>query len=320
MGLAADHLTSKVGTGLIQRQQSKDKIARNTVVFKSSKRKASTAMRSPSPAKSPKLADHFEFFAMPGETQEDFSQSHFDCEGTTQLRHLCPRCLQWLCYYSHNYPQDRKVWCPKCEQFSSAYKRGIQFPERDRTSQPDASRSPDLAKGRLDDRTNLFKTLNMIVAFLCSLTRNENIYDKIIELEKCPLTMGTIHSAHGMLVDIGQAVGSGRIRGPRGAKDKEVVTVLRRIRGSLKKLQESYGSGARNQGPARILANPVSAGDPRPMKFQHPNSVIARLCRFMENATIFTQLREWGRSQVTDAVYRRVKLMHEYVWQVVQYG
>ena len=93
MGLSADHLTNKIGTGLIQRQQSKDKIARNPVVIKSSKRKVSTAMRSPSPAKSPKLADHFEFFAMPGETQEDFSQSHFDCEGTTQPRHLCPRCL-----------------------------------------------------------------------------------------------------------------------------------------------------------------------------------------------------------------------------------
>ena len=132
--------------------------------------------------------------------------------------------------------------------------------------------------------------------------------------------MGTIHSAHRMLVDIGQTVGSGRITGPRCAKDKEVVTVLRRIRGSLKKLQESYESGARNQGPARILANPVSAGDPRTMQFQHPNSVIAHLCHFMENATIFTQLREWGRSQVTDAFYRRVKLMHEYVWQVVQHG
>ncbi|KAK3166726.1 hypothetical protein OEA41_009851 [Lepraria neglecta] len=123
-----------------------------------------------------------------------------------------------------------------------------------------------------------------------------------------------------MLVDMGQAVGSGRIRGPRGAKDKEVITVLRRIRGSLKKLQESYESGARNQGPARILANPVSAGDPRSMPFQHSNSVIAHLCRFMENATLFTQLREWGRSQITDAVYRRLKLMHEYVRQVVQHG
>ena len=75
MGLPADHLKNEVRTGSIQRQQSKDKIARNTVVFKSSKRKASTAMRSPSPAKSPKLADHFEFFAMPGETRKTFRRA-----------------------------------------------------------------------------------------------------------------------------------------------------------------------------------------------------------------------------------------------------
>ncbi|KAL2052163.1 hypothetical protein ABVK25_007605 [Lepraria finkii] len=77
MGFSADHLTNKVCTGSIQRQQSKDKIARNTVDFKSSKSKASIAMRSSSHTKSPKLADHFGFFAMPGESQEDFSQSHF---------------------------------------------------------------------------------------------------------------------------------------------------------------------------------------------------------------------------------------------------
>lgn len=174
MGFSADHLTNKVCTGSIQRQQSKDKIARNTVDFKSSKSKASIAMRSSSHTKSPKLADHFGFFAMPGETQEDFSQSHF----TIKERHNPDTSVPGI-YNGHaivriTVCKTGKDGVLKSEQFSCACKRDIQSPEYDRTSQLDASSSPDPTKGRLGGRTCLFKTPNMIVAFLCSLARNEN--------------------------------------------------------------------------------------------------------------------------------------------------
>jgi hypothetical protein len=314
MGLPADYLMAEVRTHPIGREQKKETIATDLVCLNSSKRKASITMRSPSPAKSPKLG-HFEFFAIPGETPVEFVESHLGGDGTTQPRHLCPRCLQWPCYCWHNFSED---WCPKCEQAPCGRMLDIQSPESDQTGQQDMIPSPEPAKRVLGGRTRLFKTPNMVVAFLSSRTRDENIYDKIIGLEKLPLKLGTIRSVHVMLKDIERAVSLGKIKGPRGAKDKEIITVLRRVRGSLKSLQENGESHARIQAPALNLANPVSAGETRSMQSQHPGSVVAHIRCFTNDATIFTQLRQWGRSPVTDTVYQTVRTMYNHIEDGIQ--
>ncbi|KAL2048331.1 hypothetical protein N7G274_000242 [Stereocaulon virgatum] len=309
MGLPADYLMAEVRTYPVGRGQMKESIATDPVCLNSSKRKASITMRSPSPAKSPKLG-HFEVFAIPGETPVEFVESHFGSDGTTQSRHLCPRCVQWPCYCWHNFSED---WCPKCEQAPCGGMFDVQPPKSNQSSQQDVRPSPKPAKQGLGGRTRLFKTPNMVVAFLSSRTRDENIYSKIIGLEKRPLNMSTIRSVHVMLKDIERAVSLGKIKGPRGTKDKEVIAVLRRVRGSLKSLQESSESHARFQAPARVLANPVSAGKTRSTQSQHPDSVIAHLRCFTNSATIFTQLRQWGRSSVTDAVYQIVRTMYNHI-------
>ena len=309
MGLPADYLMAKVRTHPIGREHKKETIATAPICLKSSKRKASITMRSPSPAKFPKLG-HLEVSTILGETPVEFVDSHLGSDRTTQPRHLCPRCLQRPCYCWHNFSED---WCPKCEQAPCGRMLNVQSPEPDQTGQQDVSPSPKPAKRELGGRTRLFKTPNMVVAYLSSITRDENVYAKIIGLEKLPLNMSTIHSVHIILKDIERAVSLGEIKGPRGAKDKEVITVLRRVRGSFKSLQEPSESHARTQAAARILADPVSAGETPLMHSQHPGSVVAHLRCFTDNATIFTQLRQWGRSLVTDAVYQTVRTMYNHI-------
>ena len=322
MGLSADYLKSKVRTGSIQRELKKCSLARSSVVLQSSKRKASSRIRSQSPAKLRKLATDYTFFAMPGETQEEFTRSHFDSAASTPSRAPCAECLRQpcLCVDDSNSPHDPKGCCPKCKRVSCTCKQGGQSSKDDRSDQPDVKLPSSSAKAILGGRTRLFKAPNMVLAYLSRVYGNENMYDQIIEAGKHPPTIATIHSAHRMLTGIGQAIRSGGIKGLRGVKDKEAITVLRRIRDSLKTLQESDQSPVKDMRSAHDLANRVSAGKTLSTQYQHPKSVIAHLARFTNNATIATQLREWGCRQVTDVVYERVKLMFDYVIRGVQHG
>lgn len=207
-------------------------LARETVTFPKTKRKASLVIQGDSPLKSPKRQDHSDLFARDGEDQESFVMSHFDVMTISSKRksgNVCMACLHLPCQCvsgSHD-RRDMENRCPRCMQATCVCYRLNETGE----ANPNKRVSNNARTGKLAKKSssNQSKHTNPVLGYLSRILHDDDVLASMKELEQLSMCDAILEDVKTVLNHLKQGVQNGEIVNGPGDRDSEALAILNRI-------------------------------------------------------------------------------------------